>query len=171
MSEDPVYKRMKFNPHCLDPNPNCFLNGIQPLIIISTNACGKVVPVYDLVNNEPACEKFDFSDTPAMDDASENYLFSLFDMKVPVNNVFESTKNTGTSDEFRKFQFANPATLSQTQRQRYETAMLKRPVLLAKPRRNTPLPFEECTVEDIIDALPGKSSKNPVTLEESEVCI
>lgn len=166
MSEDHLDKRGRFNTNCLDPNPVCFLNNTQPLIIIATDAAGNAVTVYDLVNNEPACEKADFSDTPAMDQDSENYLFSLFDMKVPVNNVFESTKNTGMTAEFRKFQFVNPNTLKPEQKQQYHTAMLNPPLRLPKPVRNQAIPLNDYPVSEIMTAFPGSCSNNPMTLEE-----
>jgi len=166
MSELHLDKRGRFNTNCLDPNPACFLHGSQPLMVMGTDASGKSVPVMDLVNNEPACVKADFSDTPAMDADSEGLLFSMFDMKAPVNNVFEPQASRGLSAEFRKFQFVDPNTLNQIQRQRYETAMLNPPVVLAKPVMNRDIPLVDYTVSEIRSAFPGMSSTNPVTLEE-----
>jgi len=168
MSEHHLDKRGKFNTSCLDPNPACFQSVNEPLIIIGADASGKAVPVMDLVNNEPACEKADFSDTPAMDADSEGLLFRMFDMKTPVNNVFEPTESTGMSADFRKFQFVDPNTLNQIQRQRYETAMRKPPAVLAKPVRKDGIPLTDYTVSEIKDAFPGVSSTNPVTIVDSD---
>lgn len=168
MSENHLDKRGKFNTSCLDPNPACFVSVNEPLVITGKDASGKSVSVIDLVSNEPACQKADFSDTPAMDADSEGYLFSLFDMKVPVNNVFEPTTSTGVSADFRRFQFVDPNTLNQLNRQRYETAMRKPPVVLAKPVRKQGIPLVDYPVSEIMSAFPGMSSSNPVTIVDSD---
>ena len=170
MSENHLDKRGRFNTNCLDPNPNCFLNGTQPLSICGTvmDSVGNPTPVYDLVNTEPACEKADFTDTPAMDEDSETYLFSIFDMRKPVNNVFEPSKSPGMTAEFKKFQFVDPKTLNQKQRQRYDTAMLRPPAVLPKPVRPQGIPLVDYPVSEIMSAFPGTSSNNPVILEDLE---
>jgi hypothetical protein len=170
MSEEPpLDKRMKFNPNCLDPDPICFLNGTQPLIVTATDAAGNVITVCDLVNNEPACEKADFSDTPAISPASEYLVLSMFDINARAVRVFQPT-GWGMSAEYKKFQHVNRETLTQTQKQRYDTAMLNPPPKRAFPVnvKDLPLPFHDCTVAEIMSAFPGKSSNNPVTLDDSD---
>ena len=166
--EHPLDKRMKFNTNCVDPDPRCFLNDTQPLFVTATDSAGKVISICDLVNNVPACEKSDFSDTPAISPVSECLVFSMFDIDARATRVFYPTCRV--SKEYTKFQFSNRETLTQRQRQRYDTAMLNPPQKHTFPVNVNclPLPFPDCTVADIMNALPGKSSNNPVTLEDSD---
>ena len=165
--EHPLDKRMKFNSNCMDPDPLCFLNGTDPLFVSVTDGVGNVVSVCDLVNNEPACEKCDFSDTPAMSPVSECLVFNLFDIDARATRVFHPTCRS-MSGEYKKFQFAKRETLKPTQRQRYDMAMRNGPPSLYFPVNVEflPLPFPDCTVIEIMNVLPGKCSTNPLTLED-----
>ena len=138
-------------------------------MVTATDAAGNVVTVCDLVNNEPACEKSDFSDTPVISPESECLVFNMFDINARATRVFYPT-GTSMSAEYKRFQFANRETLKPAQKQRYDTAMLNPPQKHTFPVNVNclPLPFPDCTVADIMNALPGKSSNNPVTLEDSD---
>ena len=171
MSEElPLDKRMEFNTNCLDPDPICSLNGTEPLIVSTTDAAGKVITVCDLVNNVPACELADFSDTPDHHEQSEVFLLTSFGITERVCHVFEPTEHPGVSHDYRILQFENPELLNQKKRQRYETAMLYPPTPLAKPPKRSAVfvPLEDYPVSEIMSAFPGNSSNNPVSLDDSE---
>ena len=163
-------KRMSFNTNCLDPNPENFLNGTAPLVINSTDAAGNRVLLLDLTTNVPECEKADFSDTPDHHEQSEANLLKEFGINDRVCNTFEPTEHPGWTEDYRMYQFTNPITLTRVQKQKRENALLNPPAVLYKPpkRAHNYVPIPDCTVADIMDAMPGKASNNPVTLEDSE---
>lgn len=168
MSEDHLDKLGRFDTNCLDPNPVCFLNGVVPCVITSTDSAGNVVSMCDLTTNVPVCEKTDFSDTPNHDEASEAFIFHLFGMNERVCNVFEPSEHRGVSANYREYQFSNPETLRQKPKQDCINALRNPPETLRKPLKRAAnfVPLEDYAVSIIMDALPGISSNNPVTLDD-----
>ena len=161
--------RMKFNTNCLDQNPDNFLNGTEPLIINSMDAAGNVVLVLDMTN-VPECEKVDFSDTPNHHQESEANLLKEFGINDRVCNTFEPTEHPGWTEDYRIYQFTNPITLTRVQKQKRTNALRNPPAVLLKPNKRALnyVPLEDYSVAEIMNAMPGKSSNNPVTLEDSE---
>ena len=168
MSVHHLDKRGKFDTNCLDTDPRCFIrNGTQPLFVSATDATGKVVTICDLVNNVPACEMIDFSDTPEYHARSEANLLELFDTRGKTVVTFEPTSR-GMSNDYRKYQFVNPNTLPPRERQRCEDVKMYPPPVSPKPAKMPDdfIPLDDYSVSEIMSALPGVSSANPVTLED-----
>ncbi len=161
-------KRGKFDTNCLDSDPYCFSrNGTQAQFVTATNAAGNVISVCDLVNNEPACEMIDFSDTPEYHARSEVNLLELFDTRGKTVVTYEPISH-GVSNDYRKYQFVNPNTLPTQERKRAENVKMYPLSVSPKPAKMPDyfIPLDDYTVSEIISAIPGMSSANPVTLED-----